>query len=121
MALPTEKEREAIVKRTASQWASENPGSRVTVDPTAYRLLIQNLAGLTDADTERLARNAIYQDGAITKSDLPAVMQAKYELLNNSGILRYEYDTKARVSCRAGHSASGCAERRLADRGARLR
>jgi SpoVK/Ycf46/Vps4 family AAA+-type ATPase len=95
MALPTEKQRENIVKRVASQWASENPGSRVTVDPKAYRLLIQNLAGLTDADTGRLARNAIYLDGAITKSDLPAVMQAKYELLNSSGILRYEYDTAA--------------------------
>ncbi|HLU06568.1 MAG TPA: AAA family ATPase [Woeseiaceae bacterium] len=93
MALPTEKEREEIVRRAASQWASENPGSRVSIDPKAYRLLIQNLAGLTDADTERLARNAIYSDGAISKSDLPAVMQAKYELLNSSGILRYEYDT----------------------------
>lgn len=93
LALPSETQREAIIKRVASQWAAENPGSRVTVDPKAYRLLIQNLAGLTDADTERLARNAIYQDGAITKSDLPRVMQAKYELLNDSGILQYEYDT----------------------------
>src|SRR5690606_12078231 len=62
-------------------------------DPKAYRLLVRNLAGLTDADTERLARNAIYSDGAITRSDLPVVMQAKYELLNSSGLLRYEYDT----------------------------
>ena len=51
-------------------------------DPRAYKLLIDNLAGLTSADTERLARNAIFHDGAITKSDLPGVMQAKYELLN---------------------------------------
>jgi SpoVK/Ycf46/Vps4 family AAA+-type ATPase len=93
MALPTEKEREIIVRRAASQWAADNPGSQLAVDRKAYRLLIQNLAGLTDADTERLARNAIYHDGAITKNDLPAVMQAKYELLNNSGILGYEYDT----------------------------
>jgi SpoVK/Ycf46/Vps4 family AAA+-type ATPase len=93
MALPTEKEREAMVRRTASQWASDNPGSQVSIDPKAYRLLIRNLAGLTDADTERLARNAIYSDGAISKSDLPTMMQAKYELLNSSGILRYEYDT----------------------------
>jgi SpoVK/Ycf46/Vps4 family AAA+-type ATPase len=93
MALPSETQREAIIKRVASQWTAENPGSRVAVDPKAYRLLIQNLAGLTDADTERLARNAIYLDGAITKSDLPRVMQAKYELLNDSGILQYEYDT----------------------------
>jgi SpoVK/Ycf46/Vps4 family AAA+-type ATPase len=93
MALPTEKEREAIVRRAATQWASDNPGSRMSIDPKAYRLLIRNLAGLTDADTERLARNAIWSDGAISKNDLPAVMQAKYELLNSGGILSYEYDT----------------------------
>lgn len=93
MALPTEKEREAIVKRAASQWATANPGREVAIDSKAYRLLIQNLGGLTDADTERLARNAIYEDGAITKSDLPEVMKAKYELLNSGGILGFEYDT----------------------------
>ncbi len=48
---------------------------------------------MTWADTERLARNAIYQDGAITHSDLPDVMQAKYELLNRGGALQFEYDT----------------------------
>lgn len=49
---------------------------------------------MTDSDTEQLARNAIYQDGAITKSDLPGVMRAKYELLNSGGVLQFEYDTK---------------------------
>jgi SpoVK/Ycf46/Vps4 family AAA+-type ATPase len=56
-------------------------------------LLIQNLAGLPIRDTEQLARNAIYHDGAISKSDLPKVMEAKYELLNRGGILQFEYDT----------------------------
>jgi SpoVK/Ycf46/Vps4 family AAA+-type ATPase len=56
-------------------------------------MLIRNLAGLPYADTERLARNAIFVDGAITKSDLPGVMQAKYELLNRGGALQFEYDT----------------------------
>jgi SpoVK/Ycf46/Vps4 family AAA+-type ATPase len=93
MALPTEDERERIIKRVARDYSNENPGSRVQTDPKAYRLLIQNLAGLTDHDTETLARNAIFHDGAITKSDLPHVMQAKYELLNRGGILHYEYDT----------------------------
>jgi SpoVK/Ycf46/Vps4 family AAA+-type ATPase len=93
MALPTEKERENIIKRVASEYSDENPGSRVQYDPKAYRMLIQNLAGLTDRDTEQLARNAIFHDGAISKSDLPDVMQAKYELLNRGGILQYEYDT----------------------------
>jgi len=93
MALPTEKERESIIKRVANEYSNDNPGMRVKYDPKAYQLLVQNLAGLTDHDTEKLAKNAIYVDGAITKSDLPNVMQAKYELLNRGGILHYEYDT----------------------------
>ncbi|MGI9260691.1 MAG: AAA family ATPase [Woeseiaceae bacterium] len=93
MALPTEEQRETIVKRVASEYTNENPGARVQTDRKAYTMLIQNLAGLTDRDTEQLARNAIFHDGAITKSDLPEVMQAKYELLNRGGILHFEYDT----------------------------
>ena len=93
MALPSEEARERIIKKVANEYANENPGTRVQTDPKAYNLLIQNLAGLTDNDTETLARNAIFQDGAISKSDLPGVMQAKYDLLNRGGILHYEYDT----------------------------
>ena len=66
---------------------------RRKADAKAHDLLIQNLAGLTYSDTEQLARNAIYVDGAISKSDLPGVMQAKYELLNRGGALQFEYDT----------------------------
>ena len=93
MALPGEEARKKIVKRVAAEYTSQNPGSRVQYDPKAYRMLIQNLAGLPDSDTEQLARNAIFHDGAITRSDLPGVMQAKYGLLNRGGILQYEYDT----------------------------
>ena len=93
MALPSERDRTMIVKKAAKEYSQDNPGARVQVDPKAHELLIQNLAGLTWADTERLARNAIYVDGAITRSDLPDVMQAKYELLNRGGALQFEYDT----------------------------
>ena len=93
MALPTETERKRIVKRVADDYVAENPGSRVEVDPKAYGLLIRNLAGLTARNTEQLARNAIYHDGAISKSDLPGVMQAKYELLNRGGVLQFDHDT----------------------------
>ena len=93
LALPTEAERKKIVKRVAREFTADNPGSRVQVDPKAYGLLIQNLAGLPRRDTEQLARNAIFNDGAISKNDLPRVMEAKYELLNRGGILQFEYDT----------------------------
>lgn len=93
MALPSEDERSQIIRKVAKAYAQENPGRRVKVDPKAHELLIRNLAGLTWSDTERLARNAIHVDGAITHSDLPDVMQAKYELLNRGGALQFEYDT----------------------------
>ncbi|MCH7899003.1 MAG: AAA family ATPase [Proteobacteria bacterium] len=93
LALPSEIERRKIVEQVADEWSRENQGSRVQTDPKAYKLLIQNLAGLTYADTRRLARNAVFHDGAISKSDLPDVMRAKYELLNRGGALQFEYDT----------------------------
>ena len=64
-----------------------------TVDPKALKLLVRNLGGLTRADTERLAYEAVCNGGAITACDLPNVMQAKYELLNRNGVLSFEYDT----------------------------
>ncbi|MDX1499522.1 MAG: AAA family ATPase [Woeseiaceae bacterium] len=93
LALPDEAERQRIIRAVADEWADLNPGERVRADRKAYDLLVQNLAGLTFRDTERLARSAIFVDGAITHSDLPGVMQAKYELLNQDGVLAFEYDT----------------------------
>lgn len=93
LAAPSETERADIVRSVADEWDRENRGSQVKIDPKAFELLVKNLKGLTASDTRRLARNAIYHDGAISKSDLPKVMQAKYELLNQGGLLSYEYDT----------------------------
>ncbi len=93
MALPSEEERGRIVRKVTNDYGNDNPGAPARVDPKAYDLLVRNLAGLTWADTERLARNAIYLDGAIDHSDLPDVMKAKYELLNRGGALQFEYDT----------------------------
>lgn len=92
LRLPDPNNRRAIVERCAAEYTSES-GRQVKVDPAALDLLIQNLAGLTTADTERLARNAIRDDGAVTASDLPAVMKAKYQLLNRGGVLSFEYET----------------------------
>ena len=118
MALPTEQERTTIVGKVVDEYDRDHPGGRAEVDPKAHKLLVQNLAGLTYADTERLARNAVYVDGAITKSDLPGVMQAKYELLNSGGALQFEYET-AEFSNVGGLSRlkSWLSQRRAAFRG----
>jgi hypothetical protein len=63
------------------------------IDERSLVLLVENLAGLSVADTERLARQAVLDDGALASSDLPAIMEAKYSLLNRNGVLGYEHDT----------------------------
>jgi hypothetical protein len=93
MSLPDAKARADIVRRIIDEYGAAHPNRRVEVDEKAFELLIQNLSGLSHADTERLARNAVHDDGAITASDIPGVMQTKYELLNDGGLLSFEYDT----------------------------
>jgi hypothetical protein len=100
LRLPDETVRREIVERCVAEY-SEETGRRVDVDPTALALLVRNLGGLSHADTLRLARNAVRDDGAVTASDLPSVMKAKYELLNRGGVLSFEYDT-ARLADLAG-------------------
>jgi SpoVK/Ycf46/Vps4 family AAA+-type ATPase len=94
LSLPDDDSRRRIVERAVESYRADNPTSSVEIDSTALELLVQNLSGLTHAETARLAHNAIYQDGAISTDDIPEVMKAKYELLNHGGVLSYEYDTR---------------------------
>ncbi len=93
LALPTGPELEAIVREVAGEWQGGKSGKEVEIDPQALEMVVRNLGGLTVMDARRLARNIIYHDGAITREDLPRVMQAKYELLNREGVLTFEYET----------------------------
>jgi SpoVK/Ycf46/Vps4 family AAA+-type ATPase len=92
LAFPSRDERREIVERVAADWARVH-GQRVKTDRKSFELLLENLSGLSTGDTERVARKVIFDDGALLPSDLPAVMQAKYELLNRGGVLAFEYDT----------------------------
>ena len=65
----------------------------VKADPEAIEHLAQNLLGLTHGDVTRLIRNAIYDDGAITQSDVRSTQEAKYKLLSEDGALSFSLDT----------------------------
>lgn len=93
LSLPTADERREMIMQLLEEYRVDHPGSRMPVDSKALELLVQNLAGLPHCDAQRLARNAVFDDGAITADDVPAVMQAKYELLNSDGALSYDYET----------------------------
>ncbi len=93
LGAPTRNERLMAITRVAQEWADANGGRSVKIDQKALDHLIDNLAGLEAPDTERLARQAIFNDGALTMADLPGVLAAKYQLLNRGGTLSYEPDT----------------------------
>jgi ATPase family protein associated with various cellular activities (AAA) len=93
IALPDRNERRQLVEDVAREWMRANPRQAVRIDAHALELLVENMSGLSAADTQRLARKAIFEHGAIQASDVPLVMHAKYELLNHGGVLRYEHDT----------------------------
>jgi hypothetical protein len=93
LALPDRRERLQLVEEAAHEWKLCHPNQTLKIDRRALELLVENMSGLTANDTRRLARKAIFDDGAIQASDIPEVMHAKYELLNHDGILHYEPDS----------------------------
>ncbi len=95
LRMPNAEQTRAVIESLIADYQADHPTTHVRVDPRALELLVKNLRGLSFADTRRLARNAIYRDGAIADDDIPATTQAKYELLNRDGILSFEYDTAA--------------------------
>lgn len=93
LSLPDATERRMIIENVIEEYREDHSPHQVRIDPQALDLLIQNLAGLTHTDVKRLARNAVFDDGAITANDVPSIMQTKYELLNRDGALSFEYET----------------------------
>lgn len=93
LSLPNDTQLLAIVRDEANAWAKQKPTVALQSDSAALKQLVRNLRGLTEADARRLARGAIRDDGAITMADIPAVNRAKFELLDMSGVLSFEYDT----------------------------
>lgn len=92
LKLPSRDQLEELIQEEAKDWQQQS-NKRVTSDRKTLDRLKQNLSGLTMNDAKRLIRNAIVDDGAITESDLPEVMEAKYRLLNRDELVAFEYDT----------------------------
>ena len=93
LALPDRDERRSIVEEIARQWVLGHPNEPVKADRRALDMLVENLAGLSAVEAQQVARQAIFAHGTIRATDIPAVMEAKYQLLNRHGILHYEPTT----------------------------
>jgi len=92
LALPDLKELAGILRGEALAWQNDQ-GRRLDVDNDTARTLVRNLVGLSRPDARRIVRKLIYNDGALNRTDLPVLLQSKFNLLNRSGLLHYEYAT----------------------------
>ena len=92
LKMPNKNERQAIVMQMAREWA-QGSGGMPRVDVKVVEKMVDNLAGLPLHDVERLTRQAIFNDGALTEDDLRPLLTAKYQLLNRGGTLSFEPDT----------------------------
>ncbi len=90
--LPDRNERHLLVMRVAREWGQAH-GALPNIDVKIVEKLVDNLAGLTLRDCERLTRTAIFNDGALTEADITPLLAAKYQLLNRGGTLSFEPDT----------------------------
>ena len=93
LRLPDEPALLMMVKDEVALYMRENGGRRVTVDPAVLPTIVRNLCGLSLPDARRIARHLVYRDGALGVADLPELTKLKFELLNKSGYLHFEYDT----------------------------
>ncbi|GAA4857366.1 AAA family ATPase [Luteimonas vadosa] len=82
-----------LVRDEARAYATEHGGKRVEADDTAVAQIVRNLQGMSLTDARRIARHLIFSDGVLDADDLPELARLKFELLNRSGHLHYEYDT----------------------------
>lgn len=94
LALPDRERIQELVREEANRWSQHNNGKKVKTDRKSLDILVNNLSGLTVSDVQRLAHNAIVNDGAINDEDIPELMQAKYQMLNQDGILHFEFETE---------------------------
>ena len=93
LSLPDENALMKMANEEVALYQRENGGRRVTVDKAALALIVRNLRGLSLTEAGRITRQLVFGDGAIGEQDLPELAKLKFELLNKSGCLYFEYDT----------------------------
>jgi len=92
LQLPDRSQIKSMIKEEARLWQRQTR-LKLKADASAVDKLATNLMGVTTTDAKRLIRSAIEDDGAITQNDLPRVMDAKYQLIDQGGVISFEYDT----------------------------
>lgn len=93
LSMPTEEQLMHLVREEANAWSRSRDGRPVRSASDTFKKLVQNLRGLPLEDARQLVRGAIYDDGVIDESDIPALNKAKFALMDMEGVLSFQYDT----------------------------
>jgi ATP-dependent 26S proteasome regulatory subunit len=91
MSVPSRDELMQLVMDETREWSRSRSGQNVRTNRTMLNALVENLQGIPEGDARRLTQGALH-DGAITEEDLKPIMEAKFKLLNQDGVLFFEYD-----------------------------
>ena len=111
---PTYEQYRALVERVTRDWASRMP-VRVELTAQDRARLINNLAGLTLIEAEKIINRCIIEDGALRASDVERVASAKRQAVQQDGLLEF-YDAGEGMESVAGLAGlkQWLAKRRLA-------
>ncbi|MET0069663.1 MAG: AAA family ATPase [Candidatus Thiodiazotropha sp.] len=92
LSLPDRSALKNLLQAEIRDWGRRNnrnvKASREVIEP-----MLGNLSGLSLRDARQLIRNAIYDDGMLTETDLDDLAKTKYRLLDNTGVLSLELDS----------------------------
>lgn len=90
MPLPNDDKILDLVREEAKLWSQKHGDTRIKTDNVTLKKLVATLQGLSVSDVRRLVRSAIWDDGAISASDLPRINKSKFQLLDLEGIVSFE-------------------------------
>lgn len=90
MPMPTDDRIMQIVREEAGVWSERNGNARVQTDNQTLKRLVATLQGISAGDVRRLVRSAIWDDGALTETDLPRINRSKFQMLDLEGIVSFE-------------------------------
>ncbi len=112
LRLPDRNRIMALIREEAKRWQQVGDQGSVRASRQALDQLAENLLGITESDARRLIRNAIRNDGAITRDDVESVKRAKYALLSSEGVISFEYDTRSFADVAGLSNLKGWIDRR---------
>lgn len=92
LPLPDRARIREMIRAEANKWQRE-AGSQLKGHTEALEALVDHLSGMCEDDAQRLIRNAVHDDGAITFDDVARALTIKRDNVGLGGLLECEVDT----------------------------